>query len=580
VLKEGLDPITFELIKNSINSIIDEMALTMNRTGYSPLLRDLFDFATGLCGANGDTMGEGLVNPIHSGVFPLFVHTLRKTWGDDINPGDVFMGNDPYEGASHLPDVYTVRPVFIDGELVAFAGAIAHQLDFGGRTAGSNACDNIEIFQEGLRMPPLKYYDKGVRNYTLCRIIEKNVRISHMVIGDLEAQVAATGIGERKFVQLAQKYGGWKVMREYLKELLGYSERLTRAAIRDLPDGEYEDEDFMDDDGFSPDPIRFHVRIIVKGDRITFDLSGSSPKVKGSINLPLSSTVATVNTAIRVLLSAEVPPNAGVQRATTIIAPEGTVVNAGFPAGVAGRGATIGRLFDAIMKAMAKLAPDRVPACMSNLDFGVCLGGSNRDGRPFVFTDFIAGSWGGRPWADGIDAQSPLWLNYSNIPAEVIEREYPVQIEQYQFVHNSGGPGKHRGGLAMIRDYRILENDVVCQWRQDRATFSTWGLFGGKGGTKAHGLHIQDGVERPLKKEIFFCRRGDLLRAVLPGAGGWGDPLERDPMRVLEDVLDEKVSIEGARRDYGVVIDNESMSIDEEATRHLRKTMKKSVNYP
>lgn len=570
---KNIDLVTLELIKNSLNSAIDQMALTMNRTSYTPLVRDLFDFATGICDADGNILSEGLVNPIHTGVFTTFIKTLLKGYVGKIYPGDVFMCNDPYEGASHIPDVYTIRPVFIDGSLTAFTGAIAHQLDFGGKTAGSNACDNIEIYQEGLRIPPLKYYEKGVRNYTLYRLIEKNVRVSHMVLGDLEAQVAATAVGEREFLEMVGKYGGWSVVRRYFDELLDYSERLTQAAIQELPDGSYEFEDYMDDDGFTTNPVKLKVKITVKDSDIIFDFTGSAPVVKGSINLPLSSTVALVNTAMRLVLDPSVPSNSGVWRPITLIAPYGTVVNTGFPAGVAGRGATLGRLWDVITGAMAKMVPHRVPACGTNVDFGICLAGSNRDGKPFVFTDFLTGAWGGRPFDDGIDGHTPLWLNYSNMSCEVLEREYPLQIEQYGFVPDSGGAGKYRGGLSIIKDYRIQSDDIVVQWRQDRAKFAPWGLNGGKPGALAKGYHTSsDGSMRELKKESFFCQKGDLLRAVLPGAGGWGNPYERDEEKVLENVREGKVTREAAEREYGVVTNEKDMQIDTEATMKVRSS--------
>jgi N-methylhydantoinase B len=568
---KNIDPVTLELVKNSINSIIDQMALSMNRTASTPLVRDLFDFATGLCNKDGEMIGEGLVNAIHSGVLPHFVQFLNELFEENIYPGDIFMCNDPYEGASHIPDVYTVRPIFIDDELVAFAGSIAHQLDFGGKTPGSNACDNTEIFQEGLRIPPLKYYERGVRNNTLYRLIEKNVRISEQVLGDLEAQVAATGIGERGLLELAQKYGGWRSLSVYLEELLDYTERLTRAAILELPDGEYEYEDWMDDDGFEFEPIRFHAKITVRGDEMVYDFTGSSPAVKGSINLPLSSTIACVNTSIRLLLDPYVPANSGVVRPITLIAPYGTIVNVGFPRAVAGRGATLGRLFDVITGALCQIVPDKIPATSSNVDFGICLGGTHLDGKPFVMTDFLAGSWGGRPFADGIDAHTPIWLNYSNLPVETVEAKYPILIEEYSFVQDSGGAGKYRGGMAYAKSYRFLTDDTTCQWRQDRALFPPKGFQGGKDGSPAKGYHTSQGKTRELKKETFVCRKGDTLRAVLPGAAGFGDPFERDPESVLNDVRDEKISLVAAKNDYGVVIDPEKLTLDRDATEELRK---------
>jgi N-methylhydantoinase B len=462
----------------------------------------------------------------------------------------------------------------MDDKLVAYACTTAHQLDFGGRVPGSNACDSTEIYQEGLRIPPLKYYERGVRSHSIYRIIQKNVRISGMVLGDIEAQVAATGIGERGLIDLAQKYGGWSVLRQYLDELMDYSERMTRAAIRALHSGTYEFEDFLDDDGFVLEPVRIHVKVIVDGDNITFDFTGTSPTVKGSINLPLSSSIALVNVAVRLFLDVTVPSNAGVHRPVKIITPYDTLMNLGFPAGCGGRGATMGRVWDALVGALAKIAPDKIPAANAEVDFGICLGGRNEEGKPFVFTEFLIGSWGGRPWADGIDVASPPWLNYSNIPCEVIEKEYPVRMEKYTFVPDTGGAGKYRGGLGVIREYHILANDVVCQWRQDRALFPPWGLQGGKPGGYTKGYHISNGQKRELRKSVFFCKEGDVLQAILPGGGGYGNPLERDVGKVADDVRNEKISLDTARSEYGVVIDQKTMQVDMEATKNLRQTMR------
>ena len=568
--REGIDPVTLELIKNTLSSIIDEEALCMVRTSYSHMIRDIMDMSTGLCDAEGNILAEGLVSPAHAGVMPPIIRKIREIWRERIYPGDVFMCNDAYEGASHCADLYTIKPVFLDGEIVAFTGSIAHELDMGGRTPGSNACDNTEIYQDGLRIPPLKYYERGERNYTLYRLLQKNVRISHKVIGDIEAQVAAISNGEMRFLEMVEKYGGWQTVRRYLDELLDYSERLTRAAIRELPDGEYEFEDFMDDDGFSPEPVRIRVKLIIEGDIITFDFTGSSPQRKSSINDPLSTTVALCNGALKCLLGPHIPSNSGVSRAINVIAPEGTIVNVSFPGACAGRGATMSRIFDTLQGAMAKIAPDRVPACVVSHDIGVCLGGKDTKGEPFVFSDFSMGSWGGSPWADGFDACCSLETNMANVPCESIEAEYPIRIEQYTFVPDTGGPGKYRGGLALIRDYRILSDDVICQWRQDRSRFAPWGLQGGKPGAFSEAYQISEGKERSIKKEIFFCKNGDLLRSILAGGGGWDPPWERDVEKVLDDVRNEKVSIERARRDYGVVIDEKTMQVDNEETRKLR----------
>lgn len=580
MVKEAIDPITRELIKNSLSSLIDEMALAMCHTAYSSVIRDIFDFCTGLVDDKGDTIAEGLTNPSMSGVIPFVVRAVRKIWGDRIYPGDIFICNDPYEGATHLPDIYLVKPIFVDGELVAFSGADAHELDVGGRVPGSNACDNVDIYQEGLRMPPLKYYERGERNYSIYRIMEKNFRVSHIVLGDIEAKVAAVSIGDRRVQELAKKYGGWKTVRRYIDDLMDYSERMTRASISELPDGVYEFEDCMDDTGFTDDPIVFHLKLIIKEDEMTFDFTGTSPvRSPGSMWLPYSSAYAMALCGVRLFIDPSVPANAGVYRPITVIAPYGTAVNASFPAGVAGRGATLGRLFDTIQGALAKVAPDRIPGAFTGVDYGLCTGGINEKGEMFVFTDFLMGSWGGRPWGDGLDATTALWSNYSNTPCEVIENEKPFRIESYTFVPDTGGPGKYRGGLAIIKEYRCLVDNITCQFRVDRARFPAWGVQGGKPGTLAEAyLTTADGKRRRLKKEIFVLNKGDLITCILPGAGGWGNPYDRETGRVLRDVEKEIVSIEKAESEYGVIINSQTMQVDFEATQKLREEALKNTD--
>jgi N-methylhydantoinase B len=570
----NIDLVTRELIKNSLSSIIDEMALTMCHTAYSSVIRDIFDFCTGLTDHKGETIAEGLTNPSMSGVIPFVVRAVLENFKDDINPGDIFICNDPYGGATHLPDIYLVKPIFIDGQLVAFSGADAHELDVGGRVPGSNACDNIDIYSEGLRMPPLKYYDRGVRNTTLYKIMEKNFRVSHLVLGDIEAKVAAVSIGDRHLQEMAKKFGGWTVVRRYIDDLMDYSERMTRAAIKALPSGVYEFEDCMDDNGFTDDPIVFHCKIIIEDDNLTMDFTGTSPVTQGSMWLPYSSAYAMALCGIRLVMDPKVPANAGVYRAVKIIAPYGTAINASFPAGVAGRGATLGRLFDAIQGAMAQIAPDRVNASSCGVDFGICTGGKNEDGEQFVFTDFLMGSWGGRPWGDGLDATTSFWANYSNTPCEVIESEKPFRIESYTFIPDTGGAGKYRGGLSIIKQYRCLVDNVTCQFRIDRQRFPPYGLYGGKPGALAKAyLTTTDGKVRSLKKEIFTLNKGDLITCIVPGAGGYGNPYERDPQKVLTDVTKEVVSIEKAKDDYGVVIDPKTLKIDMEATQKIRQKL-------
>jgi len=568
---QEIDLVTRELIQNSLTSIIDEMALTMVHTAYSSVIRDIFDFCTGMVDHKGNVIAEGLTNPSMSGVIPFVAKAIIKRYAGNINPGDIFICNDPYEGATHLPDIYLLKPIFIDGELVAFSGADAHELDVGGRVPGSNACDNVDIYSEGLIMPPMKYYVEGVRNDELYRLMGKNFRVSNLVLGDVEAKVAAVKIGDRRLQELSKKYGGWKMLRAYIESLMDYSERLTRATIRDLPDGEYEFEDCMDDNGFTDDPIVFKCKLIIKGDELTMDFTGTSPVTQGSMWLPYSSAFAMGICGIRLAMDPLIPANSGVYRPVTFIAPEGTAINASWPAGVAGRGATLGRLFDAIQGAFAKVIPDKVNASSVGVDFGLCTGGADLYGKQFVFTDFLMGSWGARPWADGLDMTTSFWANYSNTPCEIIEAEKPFMIDSYTFQPDTGGPGKYRGGLAIVKEYHCLVDDISCQFRIDRQKFPPYGLSGGKPGALATAYVTHpDGTSRILHKEIFTLNKDDVITCIIAGAGGFGNPFERDPAMVLADVSKGVVSIEKAKEEYKVIINAEPLQIDLEATEKLR----------
>ncbi len=576
--RERVDPITLELVRNVLESIVEEMALTIIHTARSSLVKESEDFGCGLFNGRGEIIATGSMG---SSSAPCMLHLSIKAVCErypisSMQLGDVFILNDPYEGGTHLPDIIVIKPIFWEDLCCGFAGNKAHHTDIGGRVPGGNASDSTEIYQEGLRIPPLKLYDKGIPNETIFRIIEKNVRMPDKVLGDLQSQVSACGIGEKGILGLVGKYG-LEQFNTITDAILDYAEELTRAELRGFPDGEYEWADYLDDDGFDSGPIRLHVTLRKKGDSIIVDFSGTCPQVKGAINCDLGFTIGRTMTVLTTGFQSNPPLNAGFFRPITVVAPPGSVFNPLPPAPVAARGLTATRLEDLVWGAMAKMLPDRVFACGVGTEAGICIAGYYADGKPFAYLEFIHGSWGGRPGKDGIDGCTyPDLPSYSNAPVEILEVEQPFLIEEYGFVPNTGGAGKYRGGLAKRRSYRLTGADeAALQLRCDRQRFHPFGLWGGKPGTFGRDMFNPGAEERILPaKGMFTLKKGDLFAHVGPGAGGWGDPLEREPELVLDDVKNEKFTPDYVEREYGVVIDMKRMRVDYPATKRLRATLR------
>ena len=575
-MTEIKDPIAFELFKNAIFSIADEMALTIVRTTYSGVLRDNMDFSTALTDGDGRLVAQGLTIPGHLGSIPTAIGTILERYGAEMGDGDIYAMNDPYDGGMHLPDIYIVKPIYVNGERLAFGVSICHHTDVGGRVAGSNASDSTEIYQEGLRIPALKLYERGKPNDTLFALIERNVRVPVIVFGDLRAQLAACHIAEKQFVEIVARYGPERV-RELMDETIDYAERRTRAALAELPDGTVTFEDWIDDDGVDVGkPIRLFVTVTKKGDTLRADWTGSSPQVKGAINGTYCWVKAATYCAVKSVLPIDIPNNEGVFRAIEVFAPEGTIANALPPAAVAARGLTGFRLVDCMFGALAMLLPDRVFAAGDGGNTGISIGGYKADRSPFIYVDFTAGAWGGRPWADGLDGNSNMMANMCSHSVEVTEVEQPIQILSYEFVTDKAGPGKFRGGAPYRRIYRFTEDEAVLQVRSDRRTHRPYGLYGGYPGKPSVNILNPDTENRPLESKFTMnIRKDDVFYHELAGAGGWGDPLERDPECVLRDARNEFISRQSAHDDYGVVLDDALSAVDAAATETLRAAIRK-----
>ena len=574
------DPFAFELFKNAAYSIADEMALTVLRTSYSSVLKGSMDYSTAICDAEGKMVAQGLTLPQHLGSIPSALGSVMRHYGNEMQPGDVYILNDPFDGGMHLPDIFIFKPIYHEGERIAFASTICHHTDVGGRVAGSNAADSTECYQEGLRIPPLKLFEAGERNEALWKMIEKNVRVPILVQGDMRAQLSACHTGETGFLELVERHGAANA-RVYMDEIIDYTERLTRAAVRELPDGVFDFEDWLDDDGIDfGKPVRMKVTFRKEGDHLTADWTGTSPQVKGALNATLSFTKAAVYIAVKSILPGDIPSNEGFFRVVEVTAPPGTIANAVLPAATAARGLTGFRQVDCCFGALAKMVPDRVGAASDGGNVGVSLGGYYADRSPFIYVDFFAGAWGGRPWADGLQGNASLCANLSSTSAEVTEVETPLQILTYEFIQDAMGAGKFRGGAPFRRDYRMREDEGTMQIRNDRCAFHPFGLSGGKHGRLACNI-LNPGKDDEIMtgKVTRTIHSGDVFRYEMAGAGGWGDPLDREPERVLKDVRNEYISLDAARREYGVVIDAQSWRVDEDQTSALRKVLRNERNW-
>ena len=571
----NIDPITMEVIKNALSSIADEMALVIMRTAYSSIVRDSMDYSTGMCDADGRVVAHGLTCPLHLGSFPDAMQQMIGEYSGNMRPGDMFVFNDPYGGGGmHIPDVYIVKPIFLDGELEGYAATLVHQTDLGGLAPGSNAVHATEIYQEGLRIPIVKLFEEGRLNQTIDKVIAKNTRFPDKVRGDMRAQIAACLSAEKAYLQLLEKYGR-STLRSYTNEMHDYAEQLMRTEIEGIPDGVYTYRDYIDGLGDPPEAIVFDLEVTVKGGEIVVDWTGTSPQVKGAINCPVPFTKSAAYLAVKCLAEQEIPNFEGFTRPIQVIAPLGSIVNPRLPGACNARAIVGFRMLDALFGAFAQAVPARVPAAGEGGVSFPAIGGYHDD-LPFVCTETLAGAWGAMPDRDGVHGIPNPGGNMTNQPVEMIEALYPVEIERYALVDNSGGPGRFRGAPAFVRQYRLLGEEAVLTMRSDRRRHLPYGLAGGYPGTPSWNI-INPGAEQrvlpAMPMEAIRLAKGDVFCHISAGGGGHGSPLDREPERVLEDVLEERLSTEYARRVYGVVIDPAGMVVDPDATGKLRHEM-------
>ena len=521
-MRARVDPIRLEILKNLFHSVAEEMGAALRRSAFSPNIKERRDYSCAVFDARGQALAMGDHMPVHLGSMPMSVAAALAAF--PLGQGDVAMLNDPYAGGTHLPDITLVMPVFVAGSKAPrfYVASRAHHADVGGSQAGSMALTQ-EIFAEGVRIPPVKLCRGNAVDRDVLALVLANVRTPEERQGDLTAQIAACRTGTRRLEEIVARYGLGEVAR-YAGHLLDYSERMMRATLREIPPGRYLGEDFLDDDGMTPEPVRIRVAITVRGGRARVDFTGSAPQCAGSINAVEAITVSTVYYVFRCLVDEQVPATAGLLWPIQVIAPLGTVVNARPPCAVAGGNVeTSQRIVDTLLRALSRALPGRVPAAsqgtMNNLSFG---GTDPRTGRAFAYYETIAGGLGARPGRDGISGIHNHMTNSLNTPVEVLEYAYPVRVRQYSLRRGSGGAGKWHGGDGIVREIEFL-CPAEASLLSDRRKIGPYGLAGGRPGARGMNTLIRGGKRRKLPSKISLrVEAGEVLRIETPGGGGWG----------------------------------------------------------
>ena len=569
VQASAIDSITASVVQGALENIAVEMGYKLMRMSYSSIIRESEDFGAALVDAEGRGLAESAQStPLQSGPIPGYIRGILKALhdrGDIVRPGDVIMHNDAYGGASHGPDVAFAVPVFHDGRLVAFAATTAHHLDIGALTPGScGIVDAIDAYAEGLQFKAIKVYDRGLRNDAVWQLLRDNIRVSDLVVGDMEAQIAAARIGAERLGRLIEHYG-YERFTAACSAVMDYAERLMRQAIAALPDGEYSARTKIDGFIDSPDPEKRHLPIVatvrVRGDEIEVDLTGTANQVPDRpINMPFEGTVdvAVWLTVRSVLLDTamcgHIPVNHGLLRPIKITAPRGSLANPIFPAPTIARFCPGNQLADTVMMALAQALPGQVSAGIGNLK--VIAFSGMRQGKHWVHMEIFEGSYGGRCGLDGMDAVDTLYADTRNNPIEDIESHLPLRVSRYELRDDASGAGQWRGGLGSVREFAYL-SDGGASVEGEGHEFAPWAFAGGNPGHPAELRLVRgDGtVERlPSKVPHMQIRAGERFVCVGPDGGGYGDPLAREPERVCDDVADGLLSREAAGRDYGVVL--------------------------
>lgn len=551
----AVDPFTAEVVRYKLEGIANEMCTTMLRSAFSPIVKEGRDASACLFTPQGASLAQSSSIPIHLATLIPAVAEILKTYPTQtMRDGDVYILNDPYCGGTHLPDIAAVAPVFHRGRVIALGATMVHHQDVGGMTAGSVPPNATEIFQEGIRIPALKLREAGRPNETLVAMLRQNVRVPDMFIGDLNAQIAACNLCARRLKDVADSCGD-NLLTAIYDELLSRSEILTRQALGTLPQGTFRHVDFLDNDGIELDRrVRIEVAVTIQDGSIHFDLTGTDAQLRGPFNCVPSGIHAAGYYTVRALTGSQIPTNAGCYRPVSLHLPKGTLVNPDEPAPVNSRTATVIRIAGTMIHAIAKAAPERIPAAASGELLVMAFGGRGSDGKRFVVGDMIAGGSGASARQDGVDSLDCYTSNSMNLSAEALELEAPLRMHRFALRPDSGGAGKFRGGLGVLREYEVLEGEISLTHRGERHFTGAPGLAGGHAGATAQStIRRANGTAEEIPSKIATAlRKGDWLQVETAGAGGHGNPGDRDRRAVAEDVRNGKVTASAASGIYGL----------------------------
>ncbi len=518
------DPITLEVLRNALEATAQEMGGTLKLTSFSPNIKERMDASCAIFDAKAQLIAQAEHVPVHLGSMLKAVGPTLAAVGR-LDRGDVVIVNDPFVGGAHLPDITLIAPAHVGDTLIGYVATRAHHSDVGGMEPGSMPGKSSEIYQEGIIIPPVRLYARGELQSDMMRLILANVRTATERRGDLNAQLAAIRIGERRLSELAERYG-LRTLTEGFDAILDYAERRMRNRIAELPPGTYHAQDCLDDDGSSDEPVVVKVRVDVTRDKLTLDFAGSSPQRRGNINAVAPMTHSASFFAVKILTDATIPANAGILRPVEIKIPAGSFLDAQLPAAVcAGNTETTQRVADTVLKAFAQFAPNRIPAASQGTMNLIGVGGIDpRNGRSYTYIETIAGGQGGRPGGDGMDGVQCNMTNTMNTPVEALEISYPLRVERYELREGSGGAGRHRGGHGVVRALTVVDHDARVSLQSDRRRFPPYGLCGGNNGTTGRNwMRDKDGKVRELPGKISLTlHAGETIAVETPGGGGWG----------------------------------------------------------
>ena len=538
------DPISLEVVRNKLDGIANEMQSTLLRSSFSPIVKEGLDASASLFTLEGETLAQATAIPIHlATLIPVVRTMIEKFPAGAMREGDIYIMNDPYHGGTHLPDIALVMPIFSRGRPIAFSAAMTHHQDVGGMSPGSVPTTATEIYQEGIRIPPLKYRDGDEVNRTLVDLLTLNVRVPETFMGDLNAQVAACSIGARRVGELAERYGS-NHLPAIAEALLSRSERLARRAIEGIPDGRYHYVDWLDNDGVALDePVRIEVTAEIAGDRVLIDFEGTSPQVRGPFNCVPSGAYAGAYFAVLAMTDASIPINGGCFRPIELRLPEGSIVNPREPAPVNSRTSTIKRIAGSIIGALRQARPEDAPADAAAALHVLAFGGAREDGSPYVVGELIASGSGASRGKDGVDVIETDGSNCMNLPVEALEMDVPIRMHRSELRPDSGGRGAFRGGLGIRREYEVLAGEVVFTHRGERHRRPARGAAGGGPGACAHSvIRRAHGAEEIIpSKMLVRLQPGDRVEVNTAGGGGYGDPAARAADRLAADIAGGKV---------------------------------------